>query len=433
MNTTHLRTFRVGRVVSFLLILVFVFAGQSNCMAGRIKSKKGADAVEQQFQALVQVIQGKQVALLTNHTGVDNQLVTIADRLVEHPDVNVVAFFAPEHGFRGDRQAGGNVEDYIDPYTGVPVYSVYQIRNAPTPEQLENVDYLIFDIQDVGVRFYTYIWTMTYAMEAAAANNVKFIVFDRPDPISAKRVEGAPITFDGGLVGRLFPGQPFGIPTRQGMTIGEFAQLVNSEWMNPKANLQVIPIPGYTRDQYFEDTGRPWVYPSPNIPAIETAIVYPGLCIFEGCNMSEGRGTTKPFELVGAPFVNGIEWASDLNALGLPGVRFRPAYFQPYFDDYSGQFCGGVQVHVTDRDIFEPIRTGITMLKTVYDKYPDQVQLRSYTATLMGVPNLHERIKTESVDSIIAGWQANLDAFKTIREKYLIYPETGNQNILQTH
>ncbi|MFH0794468.1 MAG: DUF1343 domain-containing protein [bacterium] len=380
------------------------------------------DPVDQQVEQLLSAVRGKRVGLLTNPSGVDNHLNMIADILDADPNTTVTAFFAPEHGLRGDVQAGGGVTDYIDPYTSIPVYSVYRVRKAPTDEQLAQIDVLISDKQDVGSRFYTFMWTMTYAMEACAKNHKKFIVFDRPNPIGADRVEGAPITWDAGLVGRVWPGQPFGVATRHGMTEGEIASMVNSEWLDPKADLQVIKIPGYTRSTTFEETHRPWVLPSPNMPTIDTATVYPGLCVFEGVNVSEGRGTTKPFEIIGAPFINGVELARDLNALNLPGVRFRPAYFVPSFADYKGEQCGGVQVHVTDRKTFDPIRTALFMLKTIYEKYPDKVQTRSYVATLMGVPNLHERIKSESVDSIIAGWQENLEAFKKIRAKYLIYP-----------
>jgi uncharacterized protein YbbC (DUF1343 family) len=382
-----------------------------------------ADSVEQQVQTLLQAVQGRRVALLTNPTGVDGSLNLIADRIHQSTGTTLVAFFAPEHGLRGDRQAGRDVADYIDRVTGVPVYSLYGSKRAPTTEQLAGVDVLIFDIQDVGVRFYTYVWSMTYAMEAAARNGVDFIVFDRPNPIGAHRVEGAPITFDAGLVGRVWPGRAFGVPTRQGMTVGEVATLVNEEWMNPKVSLQVILMSGYTRAQRFAATGRPWVLPSPNMPTLDTARVYPGMCVFEGCNLSEGRGTTRPFELIGAPFINGITLAARLNSLGLAGCRFRPAYFNPVFDDWAGQYCGGIQVHVLDAESFRPIRTALMILKTVYEMYPDQVTITSYAATLMGVPELHERIKTESVDAIIAGWQADLKAFKQLREKHLLYRE----------
>ncbi|MBN1903452.1 DUF1343 domain-containing protein [Candidatus Sumerlaeota bacterium] len=410
------------------LFFLIPFLWSSLCFSQEAKSKKSIDPVDAQVASLLNEVKGKSVGLLTNPTGVDNQLNQIADILFHDENSTLTAFFAPEHGLRGDQQAGGGVTDYIDPITGLPVYSVYSIRLAPTDEQLLNIDALIFDIQDVGVRFYTYVWTMTHAMEAAAKNGKEFIVFDRPNPIGCLKVEGAPNTVDYGLIGRLWPGESFGVATRHGMTVGELAGLVNGEWMDPKVSLKVIKIPGYARDQYFEDAKRPWVIPSPNMPTIDTATVYPGMCVFEGTNLSEGRGTTKPFEMVGAPFINGVELAAELNALGLPGVRFRPAYFKPSFDDYSGQFCGGIQAHVMDRETFDPIRTGLMALKTAYNKYPGDVNITNYASKLMGVPDLQNRIKTESVDDIIQGWQANLTAFKQMREKYLLYPVSGKSN-----
>jgi len=391
-------------------------------LAWPVAAQMDSSAFQQQLQSLMNTLHGKRVALLTNPTGVDDHFDFIADRLISDASITLVCFFAPEHGLRGDQQAGGGVQDYTDPISGLPVYSLYGSRLAPTADQLQGVDVLVFDIQDVGVRFYTYVWTMTYAMESAAANGVKFVVFDRPNPIGCDRVEGAPIPFDGGLVGRLWPGQPFGVSTRHGMTVGEIARLVNGAWMNPKAELEVIPIPGYTRSMTFQQTGYPWVIPSPNMPTIDTATVYPGTCVFEGVNLSEGRGTTRPFEFIGAPFINAFDYANALNALDLPGVRFRAAYFTPMFDDHAGKQCGGVQVHVTNVNQFDPIRTGLYMLKTVVTMYPSNVTVGSYVSTLMGFSNLHTRIQTEQVDSLIAEWQTNLDAFKTLREEYIIYP-----------
>jgi uncharacterized protein YbbC (DUF1343 family) len=421
--------FSIRRGVSSLapawLPLVSVLLSPVPLLAAPAAAGSQPDAVQQQIEELLQAVRGKRVGMLTNPTSVDNQVNFIPDILVQDPNTTITAFFAPEHGLRGDRQAGAGVDYYLDPSTGIPVYSVYGSQKAPSDEQLQNVDVLLFDIQDVGVRFYTFVWSMTYSMEAAAKNNKPFIVFDRPNPIGGLKVEGSPNTIDSGLVGRVWPGQPFGVATRHGMTAGEFARLVNEEWMDPKAQLQVIAIPGYTRDMYFEDTGRPWVIPSPNMPTVDTATVYPGMCVFEGVNVSEGRGTTKPFEFMGAPFIDGVALARDLNALGLPGVRFRPAYFQPSFDDYRGEYCGGVQVHVMDRDTFDPIRTALHILQQIKQKYPDQVNIGSYSGKLMGVPDLAERIPTESVEDIIASWQDRLEAFKTLRAKYLLYPESA--------
>lgn len=396
------------------LVLAFILIASNFALTGEVEMKK-------QIDELKSALRGKKIGYITNPTGVDENLNQIADILVADNATSIVAFFAPEHGLRGDQQAGGHVTDYIDSVTGIPVHSLYGANNAPSDEQLKNMDVLLFDIQDVGVRFYTYIWTMTHCMEAAAKNGIKFVILDRPNPIGCERVEGAPNKKDNGLIGRLFPNTPFGVPVRYGMTIGEFASLVNGEWLNPKADLSVIKIPGYTRKTTFKETGYPWVLPSPNMPTIDTALVYPGMCVFEGTNLSEGRGTTKPFEMIGAPFVNGVELARILNGLELPGVRFRPAYFQPTFSKCKGESCGGIQVHVTDIETFDAIRTGLTVLKTVYAMYPEQVKITPWTTKLMGIPDLENRIKTESIDALLNESATDLYAFKKIREKYLLY------------
>jgi uncharacterized protein YbbC (DUF1343 family) len=265
---------------------------------------------------------------------------------------------------------------------------------------------------------------MTHAMEAAAAAGVDFIVIDRPNPIGLTRVEGPPIRFDAGLIGRKWDRAPFGLPTRHGMTAGEIARLVNGEWIDPQVKLEVIAVPGLNRATPFEATGRPWVMPSPNMPTRETALVYPGAALFEGTNLSEGRGTTRPFELIGAPSIDGARWADELNALGLAGVRFRPAAFTPTFDDRAGERCGGVQIHVVDPEAFEPVRAALHMLQTVKRLHPEQVDIGRGVDRLIGLEGLRERIESESVEEIAASWRADLESFLEIRRKHLIYPES---------
>lgn len=376
---------------------------------------------ETQFAQLQEVLKGKRVGLLTNPTAVDGQYRLLADRLHADPEVTLVCFFAPEHGLRDDRQAGVKIDDYVDEATGLPVYSVYGARQAPEPEHLALLDTLVCDMQDVGARFYTRIWTMTRAMEATSGAGKECIVFDRPNPVGLGKMEGPPITFDAGLIGTVWPGARFGIPTRHGMTVGEVLTLVNEEWADPKAELTVIRVPGYARAMTFEETGYPWVMPSPNMPTLDTAMVYTGTCVFEGTNLSEGRGTTRPFELIGAPFIDAPAWAEKLNGAGLKGVRFRPAWFTPTFDDHEGERCAGVQVHVMDRESFEPVRTGLTMLKTVCDMYPDQVTVTPFATRLMGISGLHQRIRTESVDALVQSWQDDLKAFAELRRGHLLY------------
>ncbi len=376
---------------------------------------------EQQFSQLRELLHGRRVGLLCCPTSVDGDYRPIADRLAADPAIRLVCFFAPEHGLRGDRQAGEKIDDYTDESTGLPVYSLYGPRRAPEPQQLAQLDVLVCDLQDVGARFYTKPWITAAAMDAAARAGKSFVIFDRPNPIGLAKMEGPPIPFDAGLIGPLWPGRPFGVPTRHGMTLGELMTLVNAEWADPKADLTVVRIPRYDRTMRFEETGYPWVMPSPNMPTLDTALVYPGTCLFEGTNLSEGRGTTRPFELIGAPFVDARKLAARLSAAGLPGVRFRAAWFTPTFEDHAGKACGGVQLHVTDRDTFEPVRTALTMLKTLCDLYPDRVQVTEWASRLMGVPDLHTKIRTTDVDALIQTWQGNLRSFATLRQQHLLY------------
>lgn len=377
--------------------------------------------LEAQFGELLKIVRGKRVGLITNPTGVDGRLRMIADRLREDPHTTVVAFFAPEHGLRGSVQAGQKITDQLDPATSIPVFSLYGQRPAPTAEALEGIDLLVFDIQDVGARFYTYGWTMTHAMEAAARKEIPFVVFDRPNPIGGHRVEGAPNTFDCGLIGRLPATQPFGVATRHGLTVGELARYVNGEWLQNKVDLHVIKAQGWRRTMYFDQTGRLWVPPSPNMPTLETAIVYPGMCLFEGTNLSEGRGTTRPFETIGAPFIQPLQLVAALEKKNVMGVIFRPTYFTPSFSKWQGQMCAGIQLHVTDREAFQPVHTGLVVLKTLLALYPGQVEVTPFASKLIGIPDFHQRILTESVESIEASWRENLQKYLEVREKYLLY------------
>lgn len=371
------------------------------------------------------VAQGKRIGMITNPSGCDESGNLDADYLTNAPGVTITAFFAPEHGLRGTLPPGVGGGDYVDPATGIPVYDIYSLRNAPTDAQLAGVDLLVFDLQEVGVRFYTFLWTMTYCLEAAARNGKPFYIVDRPNPVGGMRVEGSPNTVDYGIIGRLGTGAAFGVATRHGMTAGEVAKMWNEEWMSPKVELHVILMPTWTRDQWWAETGRVFVRPSPNMRTTNTATVYPGTCIIEGSNLSEGRGTDKPFEKIGAPFINGATLASALATNGLAGVRFDPVTFTPTSSKHSGKLCGGVQVVVTNRDTFDPIRTGLCLLQTAYKVYPTQVTITSYAANLMGVPGLNTSLKTQSVDAIIAGWQTRLAQFRALRRNYLLYPEPG--------
>lgn len=362
------------------------------------------------------LIEGKRVGLITNPTGVDKDLNSIVDLLHNDPEVELTALYGPEHGVRGDAQAGQYVDYYIDEVTGLPVYSLYGKTRKPTPEMLENVDVLVFDIQDVGTRFYTYIYTMALAMEAAEEKGIPFIVLDRPNPLGGEKVEGP--VLDPKFAS--FVGQ-YAIPLRHGMTVGELAKLFNTEF-GIGAELTVVEMKKWKRKTYFDETGLPFVLPSPNMPTLDTALAYPGTALIEGTNVSEGRGTTKPFELIGAPFINSTQLAAELNALELPGVNFRAASFTPMFSKHSGKLSHGIQVHITDRDDYQPVETGLHIVKTIHDLYPEDVTLTSFFDNLIGNGWIRQGIENGmTVDEMKAQWEEDLEAFKEVRENYLLY------------
>ena len=413
----------VALLFTFVLILStisFVQAGHK----GKHKSKELKLGVDVVLSSEKNLLKGKRVGLITNPTGVDQDLNSIVDRFYNDKDINLTALYGPEHGVRGDAQAGSYVDFYIDEETGLPVYSLYGQTRKPTPEMLENVDVLVFDIQDVGTRFYTYIYTMALAMEAAQEKGIPFIVLDRPNPIGGLKVEG-PVLEAPEYAS--FIGQ-YEIPLRHGMTVGELAKLFNREF-GIGADLQVVKMKNWKRYMNYEDTGLEWVLPSPNMPTLDTAYAYPGTGLIEGTNLSEGRGTTKPFELLGAPFINGAELARELNKLKLKGVEFRAASFTPTFSKHSGVLSHGVEVHITDYDDFVPLETGLHIVKTVYDLYPDDFEFRaedskgiSFFDSLIGNGWVRDDIEAgKSVKQIKQKWDRDLKGFLKVRSKYLLY------------
>ncbi len=382
------------------------------------------EPIHTQLDQLAEMAKGKRLGVLTNGSARIESGQHDVDYLLSHEGTTITAFFGPEHGFRGDIQDGSKIVDGIDPETGVPVYSLYGKRHAPTDEQLANVDMFVFDIPDVGARFYTYTWTMTHCLDACARKGIPFVVVDRPNPITGKHVEGAVNEKDLGLIGRLGKDAEFGVATRHGLTIGEVATMWNEEWTTPpKAKLHVIKVPDWKRDQWLDETQWKFIAPSPNMRTLTCATVYPGTCIFEGTNMNEGRGTSAPFEMMGAPFIDGDAWASDLTALELPGVKFEGIRFTPEARRFKGEECGGVKITVTDREAFQAVRTGVHMLQTVVKRYPDQVKITDYAGRLMATPDLATRIKTEPADDIVKSWEPGLEKYKALRAKYLLYPE----------
>ena len=363
---------------------------------------------------------GKRVGLITNHTGLTADGRSTIDALHAHPDVQLVALFGPEHGLRGTAEAGEDVASGRDERTGLPVHSLYGETNRPTAAMLADVDALAFDIQDIGTRYYTYVWTMALAMRSAAENGKDFIVLDRPDPIGGALVQGnvldtAYATFVG-----LHP-----VPMRHGMTAGEMAQLVNAEF-GIGARLHVVPVDGWRRDVYYDDTGLPWVAPSPNMPTLESAIHYPGTCLFEGTNLSVGRGTPQAYQQIGAPWLDAAGLASRLAARNIPGVRFEAVTFTPESPGdakFGGLQVNGLRLHVTDRGTYDPTRTAVAALVEIRAAHADSlVFLERHFDRLAGTDALRRGILDgQQPDALTAGWAAQLEAFMAKRARYLLY------------
>ncbi|WAR43717.1 exo-beta-N-acetylmuramidase NamZ domain-containing protein [Methylomonas rapida] len=358
-------------------------------------------------------LQGKNVGVITNHTGIGADGRSTIDLLRQAPGLKLRAIFSPEHGL------GGKLDEKIasgqDPVTGLPIYSLYGNDKKPTTTMLAGLDALVYDIQDIGARFYTYITTMAYAMEAAAAAGLDFYVLDRPNPINATIVQGP--VMDESL--KSFTGY-FPLPVRYGMTVGELAQLFNHEY-RIGAKLQVMPMQGYRRDSWLDETGLAWIDPSPNIRSLTEAILYPGVALVEAANLSVGRGTDTPFEIVGAPWISGYRLADYLNQRQIPGVSFTPTTFQPQSDRYRRQRCEGVRLQLTDRDTFDAPRLGLELTIALQHLYPDSFEL-DRTRSMFGSRAVLESIKQgKSPEEIQRGWQSRLDEFLKIRAKYLIY------------
>jgi uncharacterized protein YbbC (DUF1343 family) len=308
-------------------------------------------------------LKGKRVGLIVHQASVDGQLRHAVDLLRNRKDFRVAALFAPEHGFYGDLQDQVPVDGARDPRTGLPVFSLYGPRRQPTAPMLKGLDALVFDLQDIGVRYYTFIWTMALALEAAAKTGITFVVLDRPNPLGGTVEGNLPDPAYASFVG-LYP-----LPVRHGKTVGELAVYFNKKYQWG-ADLHVVKMKGWKRSMRFDETGLPWVMPSPNMPTLDTATVYAGMCLLEATNLSEGRGTTRPFEIVGAPFIDGHRLARALEKKNLPGVAFRPLAFRPTFNKWANQTCGGVQLHVTNFKTFKSFLTGLIFLQTVQELHP---------------------------------------------------------------
>jgi uncharacterized protein YbbC (DUF1343 family) len=358
---------------------------------------------------------------------VDHKLRHAADLFKEDGEINLTALFGPQHGIRGDVQDNMvETAHALDRKTGLPVFSLYSETREPTAEMLKQVDALVFDMQDVGCRIYTFIYTLANCMRAAQKYGQRMIVCDRPNPINGRDLAGT--VLDPAFAS--FVGQ-FPIPTRHGMTVCELARLFK-EHFAIDCELETVLMEGWSRAQWMDETDAPWVMPSPNMPTLDSATVFPGTVHLEGTQMSEGRGTTRPFELIGAPYIEPEEYARHLNGYGLAGVYFRATVFQPTFQKHAGQGCGGVQIHVTNRLEFEPVITGVAAVKVAYDLYREHfrwkeppyeyVYDRNPFDVIAGTGALREAIERgDSLEQIESSWSQPLEAFRLVRERFLCY------------
>lgn len=372
--------------------------------------RNGIDALkERDFKELRDL----RVGLITNHTGVDARRNPTIDLLHEAPQVKLVALFSPEHGIRGKLDQS-RIDDGTDSQTGLPIYSLYGKTRVPLPQQMKGLDALVFDIQDIGCRFYTYISTMGGAMEAAAKEGLKFIVLDRVNPIGGAVVDGPVMTSKRDFVGW----HP--IPVRHGMTVGELARMFQTE-LKIGGELMVIALQGWKRDLWYDETGLPWINPSPNMRSLAQATLYPGVGLVETTNVSVGRGTDTPFEVVGAPWIDDIEFAAEMNRAGLPGVRFVPIRFTPDASKFEGEECRGVNIFLTDRDACPAVDIGVTLALTLRRLYPDDWHADKFYRLLKHDATLEAVKRGDSLKQIKASWTKDQKAFERRRKAFLMY------------
>jgi uncharacterized protein YbbC (DUF1343 family) len=391
---------------------------------GRIRIALG---VENLLHGEIEALKGARVGLVCNQASVDHSFRHVADLFYEHPEIKVTALFGPQHGIRGDVQDNMiETAHATDRKTGLPVYSLYSETREPTEEMLRDVDVIVFDLQDVGTRIYTFVYTMANCMRAAKKYGKKVIVCDRPNPINGQTIEG--VVLDPAFAS--FVGQ-FPIATRHGMTAGELAQMFNQHFAIG-CDLQIVTMSGWARDLWYDHTDGPWVLPSPNMPTLDSATVFPGTVHLEGTQMSEGRGTTRVFELVGAPYINADEYGAALNDLNLPGVYFRPSVFLPTFQKHANKACGGVQIHVLNREKFKPALSGIAIVKLAFDMYQDQFRWkdppyeyeydRNPFDLIAGTDKVRMAIESGmSLRGIEQSWEPALAEFDRLRSQFFLY------------
>ena len=386
--------------------------------------KLGLEAL---LESHLHLLDGARIGLIVNPASINSDFKHAADLFHEHERINLTALFGPQHGIRGETQDNMiEWQTFRDKKTGLPAYSLYGETRKPTQEMLASVDAIVFDVQDVGTRVYTFLWTMKLAMEAARERGIAFIVLDRPNPINGIDIEGNihEPQF------RSFVGM-HAIPMRHGMTVGELALMFNSEF-EICCELSVIKMEGWRRAMWFEETGLPWVMPSPNMPTVDTAVVYPGSVMIEGTTVSEGRGTTRPFEIIGAPYIEPQRLIERLTKDRAQGAVFRPMHFEPTFHKFKGELCGGVQIHVTDRAAFRPVTAGVQIISAIRELYPNEfgwkqppyeyVYDKLPFDVINGSARVREMIESGATASEIEDiWRAGLDEFARRRKPYLLY------------
>ena len=408
----------------FFPLLLMGVAAVAACRSENTRVRVGLDVLLDNKASL---LAGKRVGIITNQSGITSNGVHIVDVLSGMPGISVTALFAPEHGIRGDLPDGTRDASYRDERTDIQVWSLYGRYFKPTPEMLEDIDVLVFDIQDVGARFYTFISTMGLAMEAAAEKGIPFFVLDRPNPITGNIIEG-PVLEEkySSFVGK------YPIPVRYGMTPGELAQMIKGKgWMEgmERLDLKVVRMEGWKRSMWHDETGLPWINPSPNIPHILTAILYPGMCLIEALNVSEGRGTMKPFEQLGAPWIEGKELADRMNSLLLPGIFFKAKFYTPAGlpgaapqPKYKDETIQGLELIVTDREALRPVDVMVHLFVTLKELYPKDLKFRTNLERLIGIRSFRSSIKSgRPARDILEEWEQDLEEFKGARKEYLIY------------
>ncbi|NPV12164.1 MAG: DUF1343 domain-containing protein [Ignavibacteria bacterium] len=405
-------------LITIFLLVFFLNFDQS-------KVRLGNDKLINEYFYL---IEGKNIGIIANHTSVLENGEHLIDFLFRTKKVNIIAAFGPEHGFRGDAPAGEKIESSIDEKTGIPVYSLYGKINKPTPEMLKGIDILIYDIQDVGARFYTYISTLYLCLEAAAENNIKFIVCDRPNPIGGEKVDGPILKNELKSFVGIAP-----LPIQHGMTIGELALYFNDlieKDKGIKADLTILKMDNWTRDQLFDKTGLNWTKPSPNIVNLEGALVYPGTCLFEATNVSEGRGTYLPFLQIGAPFIDNEKLTQELKKLDFNSVEIQPVQFVPVDisgmsinPKYKNETCNGILVRIKDTESFYPVQFGLAFISTLKRLYPEQFKINERRMNLLvGDEKITELLNSgANYENIVSYYQDKLNQFKQVRNKYLLY------------